>query len=528
MMNQWMNRWRDRWRDRRDAPRVAAPAGSASGPPLHMVTTSAAELSDTVRRLVGQDRRLFIGLVVEHTAGPHPHHLQYVWMGPDARWLVVDVSVDGTVVPSITPTVFAADWAEREAEDLFGIHFSGHPQLGDFILHDEDWAENLAPMKTWPEPPAHGGGRDPYEPPRIVQAPGRFVMPVGPVFSGAQESVRFLLETVGEEIMHAHVRLFYKYRGLEKLMEGQSPRRAVLVAERVNGTQAFAHGLAFAQAIEGLEATVVPPRARTIRTVLAEWERLRSQVGTLAAIVESTGLSVPANLLAAVEERLLQLSARYLGHRYLFGLVDLGGLARDPGDDALQALARAGSEAVASVHDVCHRLTFDNSFLDRLEAVGILPPARAATLGLVGPVGRASELPADVRGWHPYAAYDEHPPTQVIESEGDGYARFRLFRREVGASLALIQRCADALSAGPVQADVSVAPGVGLAAVEAPSGALTYWVRIGSAGTIDRCHIMTPAFLNWHGLADVVRDFAFQDFPIIVSTLGLSVADADR
>jgi Ni,Fe-hydrogenase III large subunit len=302
----------------------------------------------------------------------------------------------------------------------------------------------------------------------------------------------------------------------------------VLVAERVNGTQAFAHGLAFAQAVEALGAAVVPPRARTIRTALAEWERLRSHVATLAGIVESTGLSIPANLLAAVEEHLLQLSARYLGHRYLFGLVALGGLSRDPGDDALQALARAGVEAGGSVQAVCHRLTFDNSFLDRLEAVGMLPPARAATLGLVGPVGRASGAPADVRCWHPYAAYGKHLVTPVIESEGDGYARFRVFRREVAASVDLIQRCAAALPAGPVQTPVPVVPGVGLAAVEAPSGALAYWVRAGSAGQIDRCHIMTPAFLNWHGLADAVRDFAFQDFPIIVSTLGLSVADADR
>ncbi len=514
--------------NRTDAPRVGAPDAPAGREPLQMVSTSQATLPDTVRRLMAENHPLFIGLVVEHPTGSPPPHLQYVWMGPEARWLLVDVAMDGAVVPSITPTVFAADWAEREAEDLFGVNFAGHPQLGDFILHDEDWTERLAPMRMRPEPPAHGGGRDPYEPPRIVQAPGRFVMPVGPVFSGAQESVRFLLETVGEEIMHAHVRLFYKYRGLEKLMERQTPNRAVLVAERVNGMQAFAHGLAFAQAVEAVAAAVVPPRARALRTVLAEWERLRSHVGTLAGIVESTGLSVPANLLAAVEERLLQQSARYLGHRYLFGLVALGGLSRDPGDDALHALAEAGVEAVAAVQAVCHRLTFDNSFLDRLEAVGILPPPRAATLGLVGPVGRASGAPADVRCWHPYAAYDQHPVTPVIESEGDGYARFRVFRREVAASVDLIQRCAASLPAGPVQTPVPVVPGVGLAAVEAPSGALAYWVRIGSAGTVDRCHIMTPAFLNWHGLADAVRDFAFQDFPIIVSTLGLSVADADR
>ncbi len=73
-------------------------------------------------------------------------------------------------------------------------------------------------------------------------------------------------------------------------------------------------------------------------------------------------------------------------------------------------------------------------------------------------------------------------------------------------------------------------PGAGWAAatVEAPSGALTYWVRLDDHGRIRRCHIMPPSLANWHGLPDAVRDYAFQDFPIILATYGLSVADADR
>ncbi len=428
--------------------------------PARIIYTAAADLPAAVEQLPSAPGRLFLGLVVEEQEPPTPWHLQYWWAEPDSSWLVVDVAAPDPSIPSISSLEFAADWPEREAEDLFGIAFAGHPQLGDFVLHDEDFGESAVPMRQVAG--GHGttaAAGDAYRPPRIVEAPGGFLMPVGPVFSGIQESVRFLLETVGEEIMHAQVRLFYKYRGVEKLMEGHAPDRALLLAERVNGTQATAHALAFATAVERMAGAPAPMRAQMLRTLLAEWERIRSHVGTLAGIVESTGLSVPANHLIAAEERLLQQSAEHWGHRYLFGLVAPGGLTGDPGPAALGAMAAEAERVVSDVLRVCDRLTFDNSFLDRLEMVGVVPPARAATLGLVGPVRRASGAEMDFRRSHPYAGYDQVPPAVAVEVEGDGYARFRVFRRELEASLHLIQQLVHQIPAGPVIAPCSPGPG---------------------------------------------------------------------
>lgn len=509
---------------------AAFPPSAASGQTPQVIAVPVEQLEAMVSHLLAEEHWHFVGLVVEENGDAASCHLQYVWIAPGSPWLLLEVNAPDATVPSISASRFAADWPEREAEDLFGIEFVGHPLLGDFVLHDEDWGENVAPMRT-SFPHRRSASKpvgDAYKPPRIVATPGGFLMPVGPVFSGVQESVRFLLETVGEEMMHAHVRLFYKYRGIEKLMEGRSPEDAVLLAERVSGTHAFAHGLAFAQAMESLAEADVPPRALVLRTFLAEWERLRSHVQSLAGIVESTGLSVPTNLLDTVEERLLQLSAEHLGHRYLFGMIDLGGLRRDLRLEALAALVDEGGGAVAQVLDICDRLTFDNSFLDRLEMVGVLSQERATTLGLVGPVARASGVSLDLRRVKPYAAYKDSPPDLVWEMEGDGYARFRVFRRELEASYALLQRLQGHVPGGPVRRPFTPRPGIGISGVEAPSGTLAYWVRVHPDGSLKRCHIMTPSFMNWHGLPDAVRAFAFQDFPIILATFGLSVADADR
>ncbi len=126
--------------------------------------------------------------------------------------------------------VHAADWHEREAEDMFGLVFEGHPRLGDFILHDDVWQEGVEPMRRAFDPEraiAERRPRENWRPRRVVEAPGVFVMPVGPVFSGEAESVNFQLETIGEEIIRAFPRLFFKYRAVEKMAEGpRAGRRA--------------------------------------------------------------------------------------------------------------------------------------------------------------------------------------------------------------------------------------------------------------------------------------------------------------
>ncbi len=467
---------------------------------------------------------VFAGIVVEEDGERAPWRLTYLLGADRAPWVGVEIWVHEDALASVSSVLFAADWQEREAEDLYGIEFRGHPFPGDFALHEGSFPA-FAPMRRSisPAPPPR-----PRPAPRIVDAPGGFTLPVGPVFSGVQESVQFLLETVGEEIIFAHVRLFYKFRAAEKTMEGRTPDDAILIAERVDGTAAFAHGLAFAQAVEALARARVPERARALRVLFAELERIRSHVAALTAILESTGLSVPASLLATQVERLLEISGEFTGHRYLMGLMTPGGLRADLSDADAGAVARRVRHGVEAVDEIYGRLTFDESFLDRLEAVGRVSPEEAATFGAVGPVARASNLSRDLRAAQPYSGYEGWRFDVPVEKEGDGYARWRVLMAEVHESARLLEQVAGALPPGPVRAGVPPTGGVALGFAEAPTGALVYWVRTDPAGQITRCRIITPGLANWHVFPTAVRSFAFQDLPIILATFGLSVADADR
>jgi formate hydrogenlyase subunit 5 len=474
----------------------------------------------------------FAGLIVEE--GASDWQLRYCFYGERPSGCVhvlVGAPLDERTFPSIVKFVHAADWHEREAEDMFGLVFEGHPLLGDFILHDDAWQEGVEPMRhkfSAQIPVLERRPNEDWRPRRIVQEAGAFVMPIGPVFSGLAESVHFQLETVGEDVISSVPRLFYKYRGIEKIAEGRSVDDVLLLAERFSATTAFAHALAFCSAVESIAGVEVPPRAHGLRVFLAELERFRHHVSAIEAICESTALTVAASQMAMLEEELLRVSGALTGHRYLFGLATPGGLTKDL-DDSICALALQGCQGVLRrLNDLERMLRFSSSFLDRLEEVGFIPQRNAIAYGLVGPIARASGVARDLRKAQPYSGYENLVFDVPLEHEGDGYARLRIFFEEARQSVRLMEQALAALRQGSVCTAVPIQPGAALGWAEAPRGATFNWVRVQEKGTVTRYRIAPPSFFNWHGFHLSVENFAFQDFPIILATLDLSVAENDR
>jgi formate hydrogenlyase subunit 5 len=496
------------------------------------VTCARAALLELCGRLFLEWNFSFAGLIVEEAS--NEWQLRYAFYGEgEAGWVhvLVNSPLADKTFSSIAKFVHAADWHEREAEDLFGVVFEGHPRLGDFILHDDAWQENVEPMRHNFDAQAAMLHRKPdadWRPTRIVQEPGAFVMPVGPKYSGVTEPAHFLLETVGEDVIRSTPRLFYKWRAVEKLAEGKSAGEVLLLAERFAATTAFAHGLAFCQAIEKTCGANLPGRAKVLRVFLAELERLRQHAGAIQEICESTALVVANSQAGILEEDLLRISGELSGHRYLFGLLALGGLLCDlPNDTCVKALKQS-QKVLAQLNELEKRLRVSSSFLDRLEEVGIVPQQTAWAYGLLGPIARASGVARDLRRAQPYLGYESFQFDVPSEKEGDGYARLRILFAEARQSVRIMEQAVAALQSGSVREPVQLRAGAALGWVEAPRGATFHWVRLDDAGKITRYRIVTPSFANWHGFHLAVEKFAFQDFPIMLSTFDLSVAENDR
>ncbi len=475
----------------------------------------------------------FGGLIVEE----HPRHweLRYIFLARFRGWIevVVRLPLETISIPSISADVHGADWHEREAEDLFGLQFEKHPRLGDFVLHDQVWGEGLTPFrKHFDITKVHANGQHnvDWRPLLVVRDPGAFAMPVGPVYEGGiGESVHFMLETVGEDVLRVVPRLFFNFRGVEKIAEGKSVNQTLLLAERFAAKSSFAHSLAFCSAVERICGASVPLRARQLRIVLCELERLRHHAGAITGICESTALTVSAAHAAIIEERLLRSSCRFTCHRYLFGLNTPGGLHRDFTDHECNDLLQGIDRATGQLKTLEDGLLFTSSFLDRLEEAGVVDPESARDLNLVGPVGRASGRGHDLRRECPYGGYEQYQFEVPRENQGDGFARLRILFQEAYQSAHLIREVISSMERGPVCEPCQPRnAGAALGWVEAPIGASLHWLRLNEAGLVERYRVITPSFNNWMGFHVAVENFAFQDFPIILATFGLSATECDR
>jgi Ni,Fe-hydrogenase III large subunit/Ni,Fe-hydrogenase III component G len=448
-----------------------------------------------------------------------------------AGWVELRVAVDPAerALPSLTNVAIASDWFEREIEDLFSIRFLEHPRLGDFVLHDDQWAENLGLMR----PNVHCADDVPlqrreWHPKRVLEEEGAFVMTVGPVYSGEAESALFLLETVGEDVVRAVPRLFFKYRAIEKIAEGRSMHDVLLLAERCNGTSAIGNGLAYCHAVERALGVSVPVRASSLRAFFAELERLRHHMTSIREICASTALTVAESHAIWIEEQLLRISGSIAGHRYLFGVLAIGGLMHDYDRSALRTALTEAEALEQKIESLRAALETSSSFLDRIEQVGIVSEDAAQTFEIVGPFARASGVALDMRTIQPYGAYDGVRFDVPTEKDGDGYARLRVLFAEMPQSLRIMQVLVEGLPEGPVSGEVRAREGRAIGWSEAPRGASVQWVELSDDGIVERYRLTPPSFRNWHGFHVATEDFAFQDFPIVLATLDLSVAENDR
>jgi Ni,Fe-hydrogenase III large subunit len=361
----------------------------------------------------------------------------------------------------------------------------------------------------------------------IIDAKDIQRLPFGPIRADVVESAEFTFFYVGEHILHYQPRLFFKHRGMETCFNGRLPSAAVVVAERVSGVGTVGHALAFCEAVERAAGCDVPVRARALRVLLAELERLYNHLHYLGHLCSTTTLKVGEAQGKLLEERAKQLNARLTGSRFLRSMLAPGGLRRDLAPDewlgeALEALRK---EVIAYVD----RLEASESYLDRLITTGPLPKRVAFDQGATGPVERASGLDRDLRRDHPYALYDELPVTVTTLEEGDAYARERVRIAEIEAAFDLCQRVLFRLEPGPIRTDCVAPPlSEGLGWSEGPRGSLFYAVHIGGDGTLARVKIKSPSFSNWRAFPLTVHDSNMMDYAINEASFGLTIAGCDR
>jgi Ni,Fe-hydrogenase III large subunit/Ni,Fe-hydrogenase III component G len=490
------------------------------------------EVRSTVALLVEHGCRLASVFAEDRTGAGSGFFVYYVFdRRQDRRFLLlrISVSADTPTFPSVAAEIPAVNWQEREIQDWFGLVAEGHPNPRRVALHD-NWPDIHPLRKDFPIDtvlPPFEGEQHIYRP---TLGEGVFQIPVGPVHAGIIEPGHFNFAVAGEPILYLQLRMFYTHKGIEKKFEQLPVNRAVYLAESISGDSSFSHGTAFCQSIERAADIEIPARARRMRTVLLELERLYNHVGDIGAIVNDVGFAVGNAHASRLREFILGVNEELTGSRLLRGVVCPGGVRHDWQQQQIDDCSDALELFEAEFGDLMQIVDGSDSTRDRLEHTGILHPDKARDLGIVGVAGRASGVDRDLRRDHPYAAYGEVPFNVPVYQEGDVLRRMSVRADEVRQSLAIVGAMLTDLVPGSHRIDVPPLPPdcVALGAVEGWRGEILHWIRTGSQGRLERCKIKDPSLNNWPALVEAVQGNIVPDFPVINKSFSLSYSGTDR
>jgi Ni,Fe-hydrogenase III large subunit/Ni,Fe-hydrogenase III component G len=490
------------------------------------------ELADRV--VVHLDGRLLTLFASDERRERNRFLLHHLWSLPGrSSFLRIETPVDPAEpwFPSIAAKYPAANWFEREVMDFFGLAPEGHPNPSRVALH-EDWPEGVhALLKDFPANRTVPRVEGEFHPFRPVTGEGVFQVPVGPVHAGIIEPGHFRFGVAGEPVLYLQLRLFYVHKGIEKRFERFPFRQGLFLAESISGDTAVGHSLAYAHAIERLAGVSVPLRARALRVVLLELERMYNHAADIGALATDVAFVVPASRAQALREGLVRLSDELFGTRLLRGTVALGGVKRDLSPSGSNALRQHLRKFEKEFDDLIRLLIDAGTFTDRVDGTGILTHQAAQDLGIVGVAARASGVDCDLRRDHPHDGYEGLTFLVPVEDGGDVRARLMVRAREIEQSLGILRQVLDRMPETPLAAplpDQLPKGGSALGWVEAWRGPVTHFVATDEAGNLSRVKITDPSTLNWPGLAHAVPGNIIPDFPVINKSFNLSYSGHDR
>ncbi len=498
----------------------------------------------------------------------------------------VQVPRENPVVPSIVDIYPGANFQEREAWDLLGIRFEGHPNLRRILLWEGFWGHPL--RKDWREPYfeeegkpfssrwPHGKhfhhedknpfgknvdyppGFDPYtwEPDTadeiLYQAvlkrseirddlrTERVVVNLGPQHPSTHGVFRMIVTLDGETIIGLEPVMGYLHRNHEKIGERNTWIMNIPYTDRLDYLTAMANNFGYVLAVEQLMGVKPPERAEYIRVIMAELTRIVNHMWAIGFLLNDLGaFFTPA--LYAIEERelILDVFEATTGSRMMNNYFRFGGVARDIPEDAWDKLVQLVTDRLPRKVDELDRyLTNSELIQSRTIGVGVLTAEEAIAYSTAGPVLRASGVPYDIRRADPYSIYDRFDFDVAVRYHGDVYDRYLIRIDEMRQSLRILQQAVKQIEqeaprgapilAGKPQYQVRVPPGESYGRVEAPKGELGFYVVSTGKPNPWRYHVRAPSFVNLTALEAMCRGHKIADVVTILGSIDIVLGEVDR
>jgi NADH-quinone oxidoreductase subunit D len=358
------------------------------------------------------------------------------------------------------------------------------------------------------------------------------VLNMGPQHPSTHGVLRVKLKLDGERVRGTECVIGYLHRGVEKIAENRTYQQFAPYVDRMDYVAAVSNGLGYCEAVEKLLQVEVPLRARVIRTILTELQRIASHLVWLGTHALDIGALTPLFYCFREREEILKIFEKYCGARMTTHAFRIGGLQYEAYDGLEKDVERFCREFERRIQDYVDLLTGNSIWIGRTRNVGILNAADCIALGATGPILRASGVKWDLRKAQPYAAYDRYQFEIPVGTNGDTYDRYMVRMEEMRQSRLICLQAIENIPEGPIFGKVGKvikpAPGEIYHSIESPKGILGYYIVSDGTTQPYRVRIRPPSFVNLQALDKMIRGHLVADVVAVIGTLDIVLGEVDR
>jgi NADH-quinone oxidoreductase subunit D len=358
------------------------------------------------------------------------------------------------------------------------------------------------------------------------------VINMGPQHPSTHGVLRVILKLDGEKVLGTECVIGYLHRGVEKIAENRTYVQFAPYVDRMDYVAAVSNGLGYCEAVEKLLNVEAPPRARYVRTILTELNRISSHLLWLGTHALDLGAITPLFYTFREREEILRIFENYCGARLTTHAFRIGGLQYETYDAFEEQVKAFCNYYPAKIDEYETLLTGNRIWLERTKGVGILKAEEAIDMCVTGPLLRASGVKWDLRKAQPYAAYSDFEFDIPTGQNGDTFDRYMVRMQEMRQSLRIIRQAVDRIPEGPIMGKVPkiMKPPVGEVyhSIEAPKGELGYYVVSDGSTQPYRVRVRPPSFINLQALDRMCRGHLVADVVAIIGTIDIVLGEVDR
>jgi membrane-bound hydrogenase subunit alpha len=326
------------------------------------------------------------------------------------------------------------------------------------------------------------------------------IIPIGPYHPLQEEPELFKLYCDGEIVRDIKWVTGYNHRGIEKLSESKTYEQVFFLVERICGICSTSHPFAFANAVEEIAGIEIPDRAKYIRTIIGELERIHSHLLWVGLAGHFLGYNTVFMWAWKYREPVLDLFEMISGNRNSYAMFKIGGVRRDIEESKIAAIRKVLDDIKKKAGMLTGAVLDDPVIHARTKGVGILSRRDIIDFGAVGPTARASGVAIDVRRDDPYAAYPLVNWKVITSSAGDVFAKAEVRLLEIFESVSIIEQCLKGLikekGAETALKIKEIPEGIGNGRAEAPRGEVFHFVQSDGSNSPFRHKIRAPSYVN--------------------------------